>query len=92
MDHLDVALAQAVQVRADADGAPGDVAQREGLVVRAARLARDEPAAGEVLHADAATSGPVPPQAIYNQHEQESHGWLTRPSNAFDPHISRYEP
>mmetsp|Transcript_30156 Transcript_30156/g.77433 ORF Transcript_30156/g.77433 Transcript_30156/m.77433 type:complete len:1026 (-) Transcript_30156:2583-5660(-) len=51
--HLDDALAEAADVGADADGAAGDVAQGEGLLVRGARLARDEAGAHEVLHADA---------------------------------------
>ena len=27
----------------------------------------------------------------YSQHNQESHGWLTQPSNTFDPHTNRCE-
>ena len=28
----------------------------------------------------------LPSAPSYNQHKQESHGWLTRPSNSFDRH------
>merc|ERR1719440_2118314 len=57
LHHLDVALAQTVEVSADPDAPPRDVAEREGLVVRPARLAGDHATALQVLHADAALDG-----------------------------------
>mmetsp|Transcript_89339 Transcript_89339/g.257689 ORF Transcript_89339/g.257689 Transcript_89339/m.257689 type:complete len:424 (+) Transcript_89339:429-1700(+) len=57
LDHLDVPLTQAIQVGADANAAPCDIGQGEGLLVRAARLARDEAATLKVLDANAAGGG-----------------------------------
>mmetsp|Transcript_4858 Transcript_4858/g.16793 ORF Transcript_4858/g.16793 Transcript_4858/m.16793 type:complete len:800 (+) Transcript_4858:112-2511(+) len=51
--HLDVALAEAAQVSADADAAPADVREREGFVVCPRRLARNHARTAEVLDADA---------------------------------------
>mmetsp|Transcript_92551 Transcript_92551/g.238926 ORF Transcript_92551/g.238926 Transcript_92551/m.238926 type:complete len:257 (+) Transcript_92551:244-1014(+) len=53
VDGLDGALAEAVQVGADAHGASGDVGEGEDLVVRTRRLSCDQTAALQVLHADA---------------------------------------
>mmetsp|Transcript_90096 Transcript_90096/g.275896 ORF Transcript_90096/g.275896 Transcript_90096/m.275896 type:complete len:555 (+) Transcript_90096:1303-2967(+) len=54
LDHLDVPLPQAVEVRADADAAARDVRQSEGLLVRPAGLAGNQAAALQALDADAA--------------------------------------
>mmetsp|Transcript_89338 Transcript_89338/g.257673 ORF Transcript_89338/g.257673 Transcript_89338/m.257673 type:complete len:991 (+) Transcript_89338:429-3401(+) len=57
LDHLDVPLAQTVQVCADADAPPSDIRKREGLLVGPARLARDQAAALQALDTDAALGG-----------------------------------